>query len=131
MTKDASARGRASRNKGKVGEREVAALLRKHGFDAHRAQQYCGGNNSDDVTCEALAAGYGFHIEVKRTERASLREWMAQTQKDAAPGRDPLIAHRWNGGEWIAILPLEKLLGLLSLLEFTGAAEHMDHPTEG
>ena len=32
-----------SRNKGKRGEREFAALLREHGFDARRGQQFAGG----------------------------------------------------------------------------------------
>lgn len=32
-----------SRQKGKVGEREFASLLREHGFDARRGQQFSGG----------------------------------------------------------------------------------------
>ena len=35
-----------SRRKGKVGEREFAALLREHGFDARRGQQFSGSPDS-------------------------------------------------------------------------------------
>jgi hypothetical protein len=41
--------GMDSRRKGKVGEREFAALLREHGFDARRGVQYSGGVDSPDV----------------------------------------------------------------------------------
>ena len=40
--------------KGKVGEREFAELLRAHGFDARRGQQFAGGADSPDVVSEAL-----------------------------------------------------------------------------
>ena len=51
-----------SNQKGKRGEREAAALLRKLGFEARRSQQYAGGVDSSDVTCESLP---NVHIEVK------------------------------------------------------------------
>jgi hypothetical protein len=35
-----------SRTKGKRGEREFASLLREHGFDARRGQQFCGGEDN-------------------------------------------------------------------------------------
>ena len=44
-----------SRQKGKVGEREFAALLRVQGFDARRGVQFCGGVDSPDVVSDALA----------------------------------------------------------------------------
>jgi Holliday junction resolvase len=58
--------GKMSRTKGKVGEREVAELLRANGFHAaRRGVQYQGGADSPDVI--GLP---GFHNEVKRTEAA-------------------------------------------------------------
>ena len=56
-----------SRNKGKVGERELAKKLREYGFEARRGQQYCGADGSADVV-----GLEGVHIECKRTERLSL-----------------------------------------------------------
>lgn len=66
-----------SRNKGKTGEREVAALLRKYGYDAHRGQQFSGGNDSPDIVHSIP----GLHIEVKRVEQFNL--WAAIDQADA------------------------------------------------
>ena len=61
------ATGRTSRNKGKVGERELAAALRAEGFEsARRGQQYSGSETSADVV--GLP---GIHIECKRVEK----EW--------------------------------------------------------
>ena len=59
--------GKASRDKGKRGEREVAEFLRDHGIPARRGVQYAGGADSPDVI------GFeGVHIEVKRTEALRL-----------------------------------------------------------
>jgi hypothetical protein len=65
-----------SRRKGKVGEREVAALI----------EEVCGGRayamgGSRDVRCTALAET---HIEVKRRRRIALLEWAEQAERDAA-----------------------------------------------
>ncbi len=68
-----------SRQKGKVGEREFAALLRAHGFDARRGQQFAGGGDSPDVVSEALA---WLHIEVKRVQHLNLAEACAQARRD-------------------------------------------------
>jgi Holliday junction resolvase len=99
-----------SKIKGKIGELELAAFLREHGFEeARRGVQYSGGNDSPDIV--GLP---GFHIECKRTERGSLYDWLAQAQSDAAgSGRVPFVAHRKNRREWVAILGLEDFLNLV------------------
>ena len=43
-----------SRDKGKRGEREVALILREHGFEARRGQQYCGANGDADVVLSLI-----------------------------------------------------------------------------
>lgn len=58
-----------SRDKGKRGEREFASLLREHGFDARRGQQFAGGADSPDVVSDALA---WLHVEVKRVQNSIL-----------------------------------------------------------
>ena len=98
-----------SRNKGKRGERELARLLTLNGHPAHRGQQYSGSPDSPDVICESLP----FHFEVKRCERLRLREAMQQAIADAGEGKTPVVAHRRNGGEWLAVLPMTALLELL------------------
>lgn len=50
-----------SRDKGARGEREFRDLLREHGFEARRGQQFAGGNDSPDVVTDLPC-----HVEVKR-----------------------------------------------------------------
>ena len=90
-----------SREKGKRGERAVAALFREYGFDAHRGQQYHGGPDSPDVVGVP-----GLHIEVKRTERLNLYDALAQAKRDA--GEDlPVVIHRKNDSPWVAIMDFD------------------------
>jgi hypothetical protein len=86
-----------SRNKGKVGEREFAALLREHGFDARRGQQFSGSPDSPDVICPEL---HWIHFEVKRCERIEMRDWIVQAEADSQ-GKPWVISFRWNNGPWL------------------------------
>lgn len=97
-----------SRNKGKVGELELAHFLEEHGFPAARGQQFKGGPGSPDVVCEALG---DFHIECKRVERADVEAWMAQACGDAGT-KTPVVMHRKNKGEWMATVRLEDFLAM-------------------
>ena len=60
--------GKASREKGKRGEREFASLCREYGYAARRGQQYCGVEGDDVIGLP------GIHAEVKRVERLDLME---------------------------------------------------------
>ena len=98
--------GKMSRDKGKEGEREIARILREHGYeDARRGVQYHGGGDSPDVV--GLP---GVHIEVKRAEKLSIYEALDQSIADAAPGEIPVVFHRRNKKPWLAILRLEDYL---------------------
>lgn len=101
--------GKASRDKGKRGEREAAALLREHGFDARRGCQYHGGPDSPDVVAQDLPV----HFEIKRTERLSLYPAIEQAAQDAGTGEMPVVFHRQSRKPWLAIMPAEDLLDLL------------------
>ena len=101
--------GLRSRRKGKRGERELAAVLTAEGFPAVRGQQYRGGPGSPDVCCEALP---GIHWEAKRSEWLSLYDAIDQARRDAGD-RLPIVAHRRNCCDWVAILRLEDLLAIL------------------
>jgi Holliday junction resolvase len=98
-----------SRNKGKVGEREFAALLRDNGFDARRGQQFAGSPESPDVVCPALD---WLHIEVKRVEQLNLAEACAQASKDSG-GKPWIVAHRRNRGPWFVTVEAEVLFEML------------------
>ena len=84
-----------SREKGKAGEREFAALCRKHGFkNARRGQQYNGLDGQDVVGLD------GIHIEVKRVERLNIEQALQQAERDKKEGEIPIVAHRRNREEW-------------------------------
>lgn len=91
--------------KGKSGERELAAKCRELGvIGARRGKQYSGSEDSPDVV-----AWPGVHLESKRTERLQLRKAVEQANRDAGENV-PVVAHRWNRGEWLLIVPLPRLL---------------------
>lgn len=97
-----------SRAKGKVGELELAAVLRAHGFDsARRGVQFHGGADSPDVVGVP-----GVHLECKRVEAGNLYTWLDQAIRDAGANL-PVVAHRRNRREWVAILRLEDFLNLV------------------
>lgn len=98
-----------SRDKGKVGEREVAALLRGHGFtDARRGVQYQGGHDSDDVV--GLP---GVHVEVKRTESFRLYPALEQAKSESKAGDIPTVFHRSNGRLWVVVMDACDFLTLI------------------
>ena len=98
--------GKKSLTKGKVGEREVAAELRRlFGVDARRGQQFHGGSDSPDVVTDIP----GVHIEVKRTERLSLYPAMRQAIGDAGSDKVPVVFHRQNREDWLVIVRLNDL----------------------
>ena len=101
--------GARSRRKGAVGERELAAVLSAEGFEATRGQQHRGGPGSPDVLVPSLP---GIHWEAKRTERLSVYSALAQAKSEAG-GKLPVVAHRRNHCEWVAILPLVDLLTII------------------
>lgn len=121
-----------SRAKGCRGERELAEFLRDRGHTARRGQQFAGGGDSPDVVCPTLP---GVHLEVKRVEAGNPYVWLAQAIRDTrsvcdcgattiSPGYPhtttcrtwktmPVVAHKRNRQEWIAVLRFEDLLSLL------------------
>jgi Holliday junction resolvase len=95
--------GKRSRDKGKRGEREFAAEMRRMGFAcARRGVQYAGGADSPDVVGIP-----GCHIEVKRAEALNVYAALDQAMRDADPGSAPIVAHRRNGRPWVVIVRLE------------------------
>ena len=69
--------GKPSQRKGADGERELAALLRGHGYSIERGGSLSFGDVPD------LTGLNGIHVEVKRCEQVRLSEWMAPGR----PGR--------------------------------------------
>jgi Holliday junction resolvase len=100
-----------SRQKGARGEREFRDQLRAAGYmSARRGQQFAGGTDSPDVVCDELAV---IHWEVKRVERLNIEDAMSQAKRDSGSQKTPIVAHRKNGGEWLATVRLDDLFKLL------------------
>ena len=96
--------GKAARERGKRGEREIAELLRRLGYmDAHRTAQYCGksGEAADVIGVD------GLHIEVKRCETTKIHEWIRQAERDSEETENiPCVFHRRSREPWYITLPL-------------------------
>lgn len=101
-----------SRTKGKRGELEAAHLLKEHGYDARRSQQYAGINNDADVV--GLP---GIHLEVKRVEKLNLDNAMQQSIRDAKADEIPVVMHRKNRAEWLVTMTFEEWIKLYKAWE--------------
>lgn len=84
-----------SRQKGKRGELELAKILREHGIDARRGQQYSGANGDADVV-----GMDGIHIECKRNETLNIDNALDQAINDARTDEVPVVMHRKNKKPW-------------------------------
>lgn len=81
-----------SKQKGAKFERQLAGLLREHGFtESRRSVQYCGANGDADVIGVP-----GVHIEAKAVERLNIHEAMEQSVSDARDGEIPVVIHKKN-----------------------------------
>lgn len=93
--------GMMSRQKGKSGEREIAALLTVlTGFDVRRkVRQHAGDSDIEGVD--------GWEIEAKRYAAASpavIKLWWRQAVEQAArTGAKPVLFFRLDRGNWCAV----------------------------
>lgn len=103
--------GRASREKGKRGEREVVAVFRDAGLEARRTAPMQAQEGAPEADVAVNVAGQ--HIEVKRVNRIRMLEWSRQAERAAGPGIVPAVAYRPDGEPWRVSLPLEDYAQLL------------------
>ena len=102
---EARVMGRRSREKGKRGEREAAAEIRRiFGTDASRGRQFQGGDDSPDIVTGIA----GVHFEVKRVEAFRLYASLGQAIGDAGHNV-PVVLHRQNEKPWVAVVRLDDL----------------------
>ena len=97
--------GLRSRNKGKRGEREAAAEIRRlFRTDARRGRQFSGSDDSPDIVAEIE----DLHFEVKRAESIRLYDALDQASSDAGENV-PVVLHKQNRKPWVAIVRLDDL----------------------
>lgn len=118
--------GRASREKGKRGEREAAAELALiFACDARRGVQFQGGPDSPDVVLQ----GVSVHVECKRTETLNVYKALEQAKDDAGEGKTPIVWHRRNGKRSVVVVDTEDLVALARAIvaaRANGAMESRD-----
>lgn len=100
--------GRQQQRKGADGERELAAILREHGYTMTRGGSLSFGELPD------LSGLPGIHIEVKRVERLNIMEAMEQAVRDSEDFLDgaPTVFHRRNRSPWLVTMRLDDWLTL-------------------
>jgi len=111
--------GAKSRNKGKAGEREAAALLRELlGIDVRRRVRQHDGDSD-------LLGVPGWVVEVKRAKSATpavVGAWWVQAKEQA--GRDwPLLLYRLDRQPWRAVWPLRFVEPTIALDMFEYTAD--------
>jgi hypothetical protein len=95
-----------SRAKGARGELELAQFFRSvYGICARRGQQFAGGPDSPDIITDLP----GVHIECKRVESFALYPALAQATRDASADDIPVVFHRKNKHDWVAVIPARLL----------------------
>lgn len=98
--------GKASRNKGKLGEREFSRLLSERGIHHDRLL-----DGRHQVHGDVLAGE--FAIEVRRRERVSITEWSRTHEAEVPDHLVPAVAYRSNGEPWRVSLTLDDFLDLV------------------
>lgn len=99
-----------SKRKGKTGELELARKFREYGYDTRRSVQYNGKEEEGQADILGLS---GIHIECKRTERLNVYEAISQAKRDSeGTNQMPIVFHRKNHCEWLAIMPLDNFMAL-------------------
>lgn len=102
--------GRASRNKGANGEREVADILKAAlGIDICRTPR----SGAWEHAKGDLYGVPGFNVEVKRQERARIDEWYAQAKGDAAEDEIAMLVYRKNRDGWKVVLSLDDFISVM------------------
>lgn len=108
LTKEEQAMALNARSKGQRGEREIIDLLQPHVDEVSRY------NNVEPPllqrnTLQSDQGGYdivglpGFAFEVKRVEKdtpGAVKDWWAQTVRQAKNGEEPVLFFRMNGRPW-------------------------------
>lgn len=105
--------GAKSTRKGAAGEREVMGILRDHGYHVERGGTQSYGQRPD------LYGLDGLHLEIKRSERAQIWEWMQQSQRDAQRFGDgvPTVIFRRSHSEWLVCMELSDFLNFYKAAE--------------
>lgn len=94
-----------SKDKGKRGERQAAAVIRETlGVEARRGVQYSGSTDSPDVVTDLD----NVHFEVKAVEKLNFYSALEQSIRDSG-NKIPTVLSKRNRGDWLLTLRFEDL----------------------
>jgi hypothetical protein len=94
-----------SRDKGAVGERELAGEFnRLFGTNARRGQQFSGLEGEDVVGLD------GIHVESKRVENLNVHKAITQAIRDSKELKVPAVFHRKNHTPWLVTVRLNDVI---------------------
>ena len=116
-----------SKNKGSVGERELANKLKEYGYSTERSVQYNGKNGQADVI--GLP-----HIwaEVKRVEKLNIYNAIDQAKRDAKNGDMPTVFHRKNRCNWLVTMELDEFMKIYDgYIKSENVKAYIEKNTEG
>lgn len=115
--------GKAQRDKGKRGEREVVGIMRGLGFAAaRRARQSDGAVDPDVAGCPDL------WIEVKRRKNIAAARYMDQAVGDAKEKGIPTVFLREDGGQWMVMIRADDVPAFAAEI-VSRSGERTKHPT--
>ncbi|PYO40132.1 MAG: hypothetical protein DMD33_18785 [Gemmatimonadetes bacterium] len=98
---------RSERDKGRRGEREVAAIHEAHGATVRGLE-----GGGDHAISYGANASVRLHSECKRQETARPWAWILQAASEAPPGSIPVVHFRRSRSRWLAIIDAEELAEL-------------------
>ena len=100
---------KASRDKGKRGERLLRDVWRSHGYDeAHRSGQFSAkGESSADIE----GVDPRLHIEVKSGySYKTVYAFLEQAVRDAKEGQIPIVNCKMDRKEWLCVMRLDDFI---------------------
>jgi hypothetical protein len=102
---------RRERDKGRKGEREVAAIYEAVALEVRGLE-----GSGDHLIVRAGGGGLTIHSEVKRHETARVWAWWEQASAEAPAGTIPVVHFRRNRSPWLAMIEVHHLAALLAEL---------------
>lgn len=112
--------GKFQKSKGKRGERQCAAELRRlfkwpaNGEQIRRGQQFSGSPDSPDV----IVPGVPIHVEVKRVEGCGkFYKFMEQAEADSPPTSVPVVWVRSNAQESLLVCKWKNIQQLAEIVK--------------
>lgn len=95
-----------SRAKGARFERQLAKMLREHGYEAERGCQHAGGKDSPDVKHNM----HRIHIEAKDVEKLNIWNALEQSKRDAGEDEIPVVMFKRNRTQVYVAMPFEEFI---------------------